>query len=168
MKVWIIFQDNFSKFFQTLLYRKVLRFGNCLQLNSGSMSNYHNFQKLIFFLNWKYMRYFIWYIYFLKFKESLHKRMKFSIKDFFSKYDQISSFLQILLHLLKKSLNENFIFCALNLHYDCSVITNQSHISWLFTKNTKQTKNTLSANFSSYSKDHHFILNGYWNGSFTT
>ena len=83
--------------------------------------------------------------------------MKFSIKDFFSKYDQISSFLQILLHLLKKSLIENFIFCALNLHYEGSVITNQSHISWLFTKNTKQTKNTLSANFSSYSKDHHFI-----------
>ena len=34
----------------------------------------------------------------------LHKKMKFSIKDFFSKYD----------HLLKKSLMENFIFCAVN------------------------------------------------------
>ena len=31
--------------------------------------------------------------------------MKFSIKDIFSKCDQI-------LHLLKKSLTENFIFCA--------------------------------------------------------
>ena len=30
----------------------------------------------------------------------------FSIKDFFSKYDQIWS------HLLKKSLMENFLFCA--------------------------------------------------------
>ena len=35
----------------------------------------------------------------------------FSIKNFFSKCDQILSFLQILLHILKKSLM-NFIFCA--------------------------------------------------------
>ena len=38
--------------------------------------------------------------------------MKFSIKDFFSKYDQIRSFLQIWSHLLKKSLMENLIFFA--------------------------------------------------------
>ena len=38
--------------------------------------------------------------------------MKFSIKDFFSKCDQIRSFLRIWSHLLKKSLTENFIFCA--------------------------------------------------------
>ena len=38
--------------------------------------------------------------------------MKFSIKDFFSKCDQIRSFLQIWSHLLTKSLTENFIFCA--------------------------------------------------------
>ena len=38
--------------------------------------------------------------------------MKFSIKDFFSKCDQIRSFLRICSHLLKKSLMENFIFCA--------------------------------------------------------
>ena len=38
--------------------------------------------------------------------------MKFSIKDFFSKYDQIRIFLQIWSRLLKKSLMENFIFCA--------------------------------------------------------
>ena len=36
--------------------------------------------------------------------------MKFSIKDFFSKCDQIHSFLRIRSHLLKKSLMENFIF----------------------------------------------------------
>ena len=40
------------------------------------------------------------------------QKMKFSIKDFFSKFDQIRSFLRIWLHLLKKSLMENFIFCA--------------------------------------------------------
>ena len=38
--------------------------------------------------------------------------MKFSIKDFFSKYDQILTFLWIWSHLLKKSLMKNFIFCA--------------------------------------------------------
>ena len=37
--------------------------------------------------------------------------MKFSIKDFFSKCDQIRSFLRIWRYLLKKSLMENFIFC---------------------------------------------------------
>ena len=36
--------------------------------------------------------------------------MKFSIKDFFSKYDQIRSFLRIWSYLLKKFLMENFIF----------------------------------------------------------
>ena len=36
--------------------------------------------------------------------------MKFSIKEFFSKCDQIRSFLWIWSHLLKKSLMENFIF----------------------------------------------------------
>ena len=39
------------------------------------------------------------------------QKMKFSIKDFFSKCDQIRSFLRICSHLLKKSLMENFIFC---------------------------------------------------------
>ena len=39
------------------------------------------------------------------------QKMKFSIKDFLSKCDQIS-FLRIWSHLLKKSLMENFIFCA--------------------------------------------------------
>ena len=38
------------------------------------------------------------------------QKMKFSIKDFFSKCDQIRRKLQIWSHLLKKSLMENFIF----------------------------------------------------------
>ena len=38
--------------------------------------------------------------------------MKFSIKDFFRKCDQIRSFLRIWSHLLKKSLMEKFIFCG--------------------------------------------------------
>ena len=40
------------------------------------------------------------------------QKMKFSIKDFFSKCDQIGSFLWIWSHLLKKSLMKNLIFCA--------------------------------------------------------
>ena len=39
--------------------------------------------------------------------------MKFPIKDLFSKCYQIRSFLRIWSHLLKKSLMENFIFCAM-------------------------------------------------------
>ena len=42
------------------------------------------------------------------------QKMKFSITDFFSKCDQICSFLRIWSHLLKKSLMQNFIFCAVN------------------------------------------------------
>ena len=38
--------------------------------------------------------------------------MMFSIKDFFSKYEQIRRKLRIWSHLLKKSLMENIIFCA--------------------------------------------------------
>ena len=38
--------------------------------------------------------------------------MKFSIKDFFSKCNQIRRKLRIWSHSLKKSLMENFTFCA--------------------------------------------------------
>ena len=41
------------------------------------------------------------------------QKMKFSIKDFFCKCDQIRSFLRIWSHLLKKSLMKNFIFCTM-------------------------------------------------------
>ena len=40
------------------------------------------------------------------------QNMKFSFKGFFSKCDQIRSFLRIWSLLLKKSLVKNFIFCA--------------------------------------------------------
>ena len=46
--------------------------------------------------------------------------MKFSIKDFFSKCDQIGFFLRIRSYLLKKSLIENFIFRAV---YICKKLT---------------------------------------------
>ena len=40
------------------------------------------------------------------------QKMKFSIKNFFGKCDQIRRFLGIWPHLLKKSLMENFTLCA--------------------------------------------------------
>ena len=40
------------------------------------------------------------------------QKMKFSIKDFFSKCDQIREKLQTWSHLLKKSLMENLFFCV--------------------------------------------------------
>ena len=45
------------------------------------------------------------------------QKMKFYIKDFFRKCDQIRNFLRIWSHLLKKSLMENFIFCAVLGHF---------------------------------------------------
>ena len=43
---------------------------------------------------------------------ALHKMMKFSIKDFISKYDQIRSFLPSWSHILNKYLMENIFFCV--------------------------------------------------------
>ena len=40
------------------------------------------------------------------------QKMKFFMKDFFSKCDQIRRKLRIWSHLLKKSLMENLIFCV--------------------------------------------------------
>ena len=48
-------------------------------------------------------------------KNLLHntaQKIKFSIKDFFSKCDQVCRFLRTLSHLRKKSLMENFVFYA--------------------------------------------------------
>ena len=45
--------------------------------------------------------------------------MKFSIKGFFRKYEQICAKLEIWSHLLKKSLMQNFSFCAVVLYQRC-------------------------------------------------
>ena len=47
------------------------------------------------------------------------QKMKFSMKDFFSKCHQIRIFLRIWSHLLKKSLEGNFIFCAVVIKCAC-------------------------------------------------
>ena len=46
--------------------------------------------------------------------------MQFSIKDFLSKCNQIRWELRIWSHLLKKSLMENFILCAVNIQLNLS------------------------------------------------
>ena len=48
-------------------------------------------------------------------------KMWFSIKDFFSKCDQIRRKLRIWSHLLKKSLIENLIFCAVDFDLNASL-----------------------------------------------
>ena len=48
------------------------------------------------------------------FRNLAAQEMEFSIKDSFSKCDQIRRKLRIWSHLLKKSLMENFIFCAVS------------------------------------------------------
>ena len=61
-----------------------------------------------------YVRYFAsqMFNYIMYWSQKVHKKMKFSIKDFFSKCEQIRRKLRICSHLLKKSLMENFVFCA--------------------------------------------------------
>ena len=53
----------------------------------------------------------------LLYRNHTAQKMKFSIKDFFSKCDQILSFLRMWSHLLKKSLMESFNFCAVPPHW---------------------------------------------------
>ena len=59
-------------------------------------------------------------------KVSLHKKWGYPLKDFFSKCDQIRSFLGIWSHLLKKSLMENFIFCGVYVDFGNLMFYNQA------------------------------------------
>ena len=52
----------------------------------------------------------------IKSQRDTAQKMKFSIKDFFSKCEQIRRKLRIWSHLLMKSLMEDFIFCAVRIH----------------------------------------------------
>ena len=54
-------------------------------------------------------------------------KMKFTIKNIFSKCDQIGSFLQIWSHLVKKSVMENFIFCAVGVFYTLELLRLKSN-----------------------------------------
>ena len=48
------------------------------------------------------------------------QKLKFSIKNFFSKCDQTCSFLRIWSHLMETSLMENFSFCAVSWVRSCA------------------------------------------------
>ena len=88
----------------SFLYRSDLQFVNWFVLSSSSSKNLS--AKL--FLSGLHSCSFNPY-------QILRKKMKFSIRDFFSKCDQIRRRLRIWSHLLKKSLMENFIFlCEVN------------------------------------------------------
>ena len=50
-------------------------------------------------------------------KNNAAQKMKFSIKDIFSKYDQNCSFLLILVTFTEEILNGNFIFCAMRIKF---------------------------------------------------
>ena len=102
------------------------------QGNPSSMKPYYYTQSgltnsngiVIITLNWKEQNcydkfilnlYRIWFWDFLAPKKITAPKMKFSIKDFFGKCDQIRRKLWIWSYLLEKSLKENFIFRAVNL-----------------------------------------------------
>ena len=69
--------------------------------------------------------------------------MKFPIKDIFSKCDQIRRKLWIWLHLLKQSLMQNFIFCAV------------IYLGWKFLNFKKEKKKKRAGVSSSKKKSLH-------------
>ena len=69
------------------------------------------------------------------------QKMKFSIKDFLSKRDQIRRNLRIWSHLLKKSSMENFIFCAVK--ENIRVALNKSGCSFIWNEPVKLLKNEI-------------------------
>ena len=69
------------------------------------------------------------------------RKKKFSIKESFSGCDQISSFLRIWSHLLKKSLLENFISCA-------ALEANSSYKTEMIFTSLKKEISTYLDNFS--------------------
>ena len=84
------------------------------------------------------------------------QKMKFAIKDFFSKCDQICSFMRIWSHLLKKSLMDKFIVCAVQCFSSASCFVKQflsslyffEKIFYVFHESTQQylKKNSRSNN----------------------
>ena len=82
------------------------------------------------------------------------QKMKFSITDFFSKCDQIRRNLQIWLHLLKKSLIENIIFCAVHAMSTVHFWVMIMNLFWIM--NTKH--------FQLMAMEHLWVINMIWFG----
>ena len=85
------------------------------EINQSPLSSLMIDETTDVFVTQKLMFYFCYILNDGNIKTYTVQKMKFSIKDFYSKSDQICSFLRIWLNLLKKPLMENFIFlcCAL-------------------------------------------------------
>ena len=73
------------------------------------------------------------------------RKMKFSIKDFFGKCYQIRSFLRIWSYLLKKSLMENFIFCAVVVR---SIISSVNEVITAIVINVQTKQWSITRNWS--------------------
>ena len=93
----------------------------------GSNKKFHTFMKVLNyrFIKWTYL--FVPMTHWVSVEnfqaQNTAQKMKFSIKDFFSKCDQVRSFRRIWSHLPKKSLIENFIFCAMEFSMQCLIVS---------------------------------------------
>ena len=76
---------------------------------------------------------------------STAQKIKFSIKDFFSKYHQIRRKLRIWSYLLNKSLMENFFFCAVVQKRTSEAYSKLYHTSKMETLCENSFCNTISA-----------------------
>ena len=76
------------------------------------------------------------------------QKMKFSIKNLFSKCDQIRSFLRIWQHLLKKSVMENFMFCEVFYEFRPSRSSNKRRENYIgYLKKNQATQQLVRAFF---------------------
>ena len=121
---------NFAKFLRTGLIAehhwatasKLFVFGNRFFLNrevcrEDNLPSLTNFPSYFLLLEKNIFRFENFFRYIIFFSESFlssttAQKVKFSMKDFFRKLNQIRSFLRIWSHLLEISLMENFIFCT--------------------------------------------------------
>ena len=85
---------------------------------------------------------------------ALHKKMKFSIKDFFSKCDQTCRKLRIWSHLLKKSLIENFIFYAVAIVFEIRTPTEKPSCVSAKRKWWRLRKHEAEAEYQNYITTH--------------
>ena len=115
----LVFSKNFLRtpFLQNISGRLLLEFKcklsryKCLWTNFSCVVHFKNYTFLlsifVIVMDCKWPKYCIFTVW-----QLTARKMKFSIKDFFSKCDQIHSFLRISSCILKKSLIESFTFCA--------------------------------------------------------
>ena len=124
------FPVNFAKFLRTGLIAehhwatasKLFVFGKrfflnrevCREDNPPSLTNFPSYFLLLVKNIFRFENFFRYIIFFSEsfLSSTTAQKVKFSMKDFFRKLNQIRSFLRIWSHLLEISLMENFIFCT--------------------------------------------------------